>query len=122
MTVKAKVVTITSVVLSVLATAFFYVWFYFPYSDGWEAGTVNYFKHEGFVFKTYEGKIIQEGLKGKMTGDLSSNEFKFSVTDPDVAEALNHCAGKHVELHYRQYLHGLWWRGSSRYVVNEIRK
>jgi len=122
MTLKTKIISISAAVLAVLAVLFFYVSFYFPYSDGWEAGTVNYFKHEGFVFKTYEGKVIQEGLKGQMSGALSSNEFKFSVVDPEVAEQLNHCAGKRVELHYKQYLRGLWWRGDSRYVVDGIRK
>ena len=122
MTLKTKIISITVAVVAVLTVPFCYVWFYFPYSDGWEAGTVNYFKHEGFIFKTYEGKVIQEGLKGQVSGTLSSNEFKFSVKDPEVAEKLNHCAGKRVELHYKQYLHSLWWRGDSRYVVDGIRK
>ena len=121
MTLKARIAAISSVTLVVAAAVAFYIAFYFPYSEGWEAGTVNYFKREGFVFKTYEGKLIQEGIKGSAAGKLSSNEFKFSVEDEAIADSLSHCAGKKVELSYKQYLHGIWWRGDSRYVVNGIR-
>ena len=121
MSTGAKIATLTTVLLLVFGSAFFAVWFYFPYSEGWESGTLNYFKREGFVFKTYEGKVIQEGIKGKMLGQWSSNEFKFSVTDPALADTINHLAGEKVDLHYKQYLHALWWRGDSEYVVDSIR-
>ena len=37
-----------------------------------------------------------------------------------VAEQLERCAGKRVELHYKEYLGALPWRGMSNYVVDSV--
>ena len=61
MTTAGKVwTTILSVLLLGLAV-FVYFKFFFVYSEGTNEGDINYFQREGFVFKTYEGKMIQTG-------------------------------------------------------------
>ena len=81
---------------------------------------MNYFVHKGYVFKTYEGKLIQTGIKTPTQGAIQSNEFMFSVTDPKVAEQLNKNSGAYLELHYKEYLHILPWRGVSNFVVDSV--
>jgi hypothetical protein len=42
------------------------------------------------------------------------------VKDENVAKQLERCAGKFVELHYKEYLGTLPWRGMSKYVVDSV--
>ncbi|MBP5318437.1 MAG: hypothetical protein J6Y77_03440 [Paludibacteraceae bacterium] len=122
MSVAKKFAVFGSLLAVVALAAYLGVAFFYPYAEGWEAGTLNYFTRQGFVFKTYEGRMIQEGIKGKVSsGSFSSNEFKFSVEDPALADSINHRTGDKIEVHYKEYLHALWWRGDSKYVVDSIR-
>ena len=117
-----KIVAIAAAVVLVVLAVFVYFHFFFVYSSGINAGEINYVQREGIVFKTYEGKMIQSGFKstGSNTGDLRSNEFKFSVADKSVAERLMRCSGKHVELRWNRYFGKLPWRGKSQFVVYEV--
>lgn len=119
---KAKIITIVSLVLVLALTIFLYFRFFFVYSSGVNAGDINYFQKEGFLFKTYEGKMIQSGFKAASEGanGLHSNEFKFSVTDEKMADSLMRCSGKRVELRWKRYMAPLPWRGNSQYVATEI--
>lgn len=108
--------------IAVLAlAAFIYFKFCFVYSEGVNEGDINYFQKEGFVFKTYEGKMIQTGLKNtKIQGSIQSNEFKFSVVDEHVARQLNDGANTGVKLHWKRYLGTLPWRGNSQFIVDSV--
>jgi len=106
------------VALAALAVWFFFK-FYFVFGSGVKAGELNLFVYKGYVFKTYEGRLIQAGYKGN-TGTIQSNEFNFSVTDEKVAKQLERSAGKFVELHYKEYLGTLPWRGMTNYVVDSV--
>ncbi len=110
---------IVLVLVLVLAGTFYYR-YYFVFGDGTKAGTMNYFVHKGYMFKTYEGRLIQTGIRTPAQGTVQSNEFMFSVTDPKVADQLNKNAGAYLELHYKEYLHTLPWRGVSVFVVDSI--
>ncbi len=94
--------------------------YYFVFGRGVKAGELNYFVQKGYVFKTYEGKLIQTGYRSRQPGSLQSNEFEFSVVNEQVAAKLMTCSGKMVELHYREYLGALPWRGFSPYIVDSI--
>ena len=112
---KGKIITIASlIVAAVLALAVF--------GEGVKAGELNFVVYKGYIFKTYEGKVIQAGFnsKAKNTTAIQSYEFEFSITDPAVADSLMRCSGKTVELHYKEYLGSLPWRGQQRYVVDRI--
>ena len=119
---KGKIITISASVIVVVLAAFVFFRFFFVYSTGVDAGDVNYFQHQGIVFKTYEGKIIESGFKSVNNSNMAlrSNEFKFSVTDRALADTLMRCSGKHVELRWKRYLGTLPWRGKSQYIAIEL--
>ena len=119
MTMKKFAWSATTIIILLLA-AFIYWRFYFVYSEGAKAGILNTFQQKGFVFKTYEGKLIQSGIKSRQTGTLQNNEFEFSVTDESIAKQMMGNSGKFYELHYKEYKSSLPWRGFSRYVVDSV--
>ncbi len=124
MTTKGKIITWTGVILALVLAGFLYIRFYFVFGDGVKAGELNQFIYKGYVWKTYEGKLIQAGFRGsnKNTGGatVESYIFDFSVEDEEVANELMRCSGKSVELHYKEYLGTLPWRGMQKYVVDRI--
>lgn len=96
--------------------------YYFVFGEGVKAGNLNFFVKKGYVFKTYEGRLIQSGFKSPVPGSVQSNEFDFSASSDSVALVLERCSGKIVELRYKEYLNPLPWRGMSTYVVFEVLK
>ena len=107
----------------VVAALFLFTYFryYRPFADdGVKAGTLNYVVHKGYIFKTYEGELIQTGLQSKAPNSMQSNEFTFSIVDEAVAKRLELASGKEVQLHYQEYLGTLPWRGYSKFIVDSI--
>jgi len=104
----------------IFLAVFIYVRFYFVFGEGVKAGDLNFIVYKGYVFKTWEGKVIQTGIKTYTPGAIQSNEFEFSVANESVAKVLEMNSGKNVELRYKEYLGKLPWRGNSKYVVSEI--
>ncbi len=115
-----KPLFITLAIIILVITGFIYYRYYFVFGDGVKAGELNYVVRKGYVFKTYEGKLIQTGLKSKQTGTIQSNEFEFSVDDKAIAEKMMMNSGKTFELHYKEYISALPWRGYSQFVVDRI--
>jgi hypothetical protein len=103
-------------IIALILVVFIYWRFYFVYSEGTKAGILNTFQQKGFVFKTYEGNLIQSGFKA----NVQSNEFVFSVVDEEVAKVLNQNSGRELNLHYKRYLGALPWRGVEKYIVDSI--
>ncbi len=119
--VKRKIIIAVSVIAAVALAAFVYFKFYFVFGEGVKAGNLNFVVYKGYVFKTYEGKIIQAGFTGRNnTTSIQSYEFEFSITDENIADSLMRCGGRDVELHYKEYLGTLPWRGMQKYVVDGI--
>lgn len=121
MTSKGKVITWTCAVVAVALAVFIYIKFFFVFGEGVKAGELNQIVYKGWVWKTYEGRLIQTGFNStKNEGKIQSNEFNFSVVDKAVADSLMRCSGKMVELHYKEYNGSLPWRGVQRYIVDKI--
>ena len=121
MSTGGKVITWISVIAVLALGLYIYFKFCFVYAEGVNEGDINYFQKEGWVFKTYEGKMIQTGLKNtKVQGSIQSNEFKFSVTDDRVAEKLNEGSNTGVKLHWKRYKGTLPWRGNSQFIVDSV--
>ena len=121
MTTKGKVITSVVAVFVIAVAVFCYIKFYFVFGEGVKAGELNQIVYKGWVWKTYEGRLIQTGFNSlSERGNIQSNEFNFSVTDRAVADSLMRCSGKLVELHYKEYNGALPWRGMQRYIVDEI--
>lgn len=108
------------VFLLIVAAGFLYYRYYFVFGEGVKAGQLNYFVKKGYVFKTYEGRLIQSGLKPQSSGGVGSNEFRFSVTNEKIADSLNKNAGSYLELRYKEYFNPLPWRGTSEFIVDSI--
>ncbi len=111
------------VLLSVAVVAlalFVYFRFYFVFGEGVKSGELNYVVYKGVLFKTYEGKLIQSGIRSKTAGSIQSYEFEFSVDDEELARELMLQSGRTLELHYREYFGALPWRGFTKFVVDSI--
>ena len=121
---KAKIIGIISLIIILAVAGVIYFQYFFVFGEGVKAGELNYMVHKGYIFKTYEGKLIQSGFKGQSANGVAtgiqSYEFQFSVTDKAVADSLMRCSGKQVELHYKEYITPLVWRGVSEFVVDSI--
>ncbi|ATA87091.1 hypothetical protein [Capnocytophaga gingivalis] len=98
-----------------------YMRYYFVFAEGVKSGYLNYAVYKGDLFKTYEGKLIQEGFAKTKTGNgMQSNEFEFSIESKKIFQQLEVNSGKHFELHYREYHNALPWRGNTVYIVDSI--
>ena len=120
---KGKIIGFISIIAALALAGFIFFKFYFVFGEGVKAGELNFVVYKGSVFKTYERRAIQAGFgKGKGTnpGVIQSYEFDFSITDKAVADSLMRCGGKTVELHYKEYLGTLPWRGKQKYIVDRI--
>lgn len=120
MKTSLKVFLFIGLTVAIGLSAFVYYRYYFVFGEGVKAGQLNYLVKKGYVFKTYEGKLIQSGIKSGMPGSVSSNEFIFSVSDERVAKKLMENSGKSFELYYKEYPNTLPWRGYSVFVVDSV--
>jgi len=75
-------------ILIVVLLAFGYWRFYWIFGEGVKAGELNYVVKKGYIFKTYEGKLIQSGFRGGTPGAIQSYDFEFSVTSEHIAQQL----------------------------------
>lgn len=92
----------------------------YTYSDGNRAGRLIKFSHKGYVFKTYEGELNLGGINTTNGGVMINNMWQFSVVDKAVADSLSKLEGKEINLHYKEKINSLSWRGDSRYIVDKI--
>lgn len=117
-----KVIASTIAILVLALAGFFYFKFYFPVaSDAIKSGELNYVMYKGYIWKTWEGKLIQAGFRSKAgTTGVQSNEFDFSIVDDELARELMRYSGKVVSLRYKQYNGWLPWRGMQRNIVFAI--
>jgi hypothetical protein len=109
------------VFVAVLLLAVFVWWRYFyVFGEGVKSGELNYLVKKGYVFKTYEGKLIQSGLRSRTPGSVQSYEFEFSVANQRIADVLMANSGKEFDLHYKEYIGRVPWRGHTEFVVDSI--
>ncbi len=117
-----KIIRYGILILILVICVSFWWRYYFVFGEGVKAGNLNFFVKKGMIFKTYEGRLIQDGFKSNTQGAMQSNEFEFSVIDENIAAILERNSGKQVELRYKEYLNPIFWRGMSEYVVTEVLK
>jgi len=125
MSTKSKVISFLTVIILLALGLFCYLRFFYVFGDGVKAGELNQFMLKGYIFKTYEGRLIQAGFKGAANAGvtdqaLGSYVFEFSCENQAVADSLMRCSGKQVELHYKEYLGALPWRGMEKTIVDRI--
>ena len=113
---KNKIFWAIGTIIGLGLVVFIYARFFFVFAEGTKAGQLNTFQRKGYVFKTYEGILIQSGFKA----NVQSNEFEFSVTNNTIAKTLLENSGKEMELHYQRFFGILPWRGNNVYLVDSI--
>lgn len=115
-----KFLVLTLLVVIISLGLFTYWRFYHPFAEGNKSGLLVQFMLKGYVFKTYEGEMIQAGLRSYPNMPVATRDFRFSVAEEAVADSLMKCEGKELVLHYREYFGRLPWRGHTKYVVDKI--
>lgn len=116
-----KFISWTLLILLLIGGGMVYWKYYFVFGEGVKSGVLNYAVKKGNLFKTYEGKLIQEGFGSNKTGTgLTSNQFEFSVENDSIYRILEVNSGKVFDLHYKEYKGVLPWRGNTRYIVDQI--
>jgi hypothetical protein len=115
-----RVLGIIVAVVIVGLLLFFGMRYYFVFGEGVKAGTLNYVVKKGFVFKTYEGEMILTGLQSRAPNSMQSNEFSFSIEEGALAQKLMLNSGREMQLHYKEYLGSVPWRGYSKFIVDSV--
>ncbi len=110
------------ILLIILVLGIFIRWKYFYAfgKDGVKSGYLNYVVYKGQLFKTYEGKLIQQGVKTQGPGSIQSNEFEFSIKSRRIYDQLKLNSGKFFDLQYRQFNGVVPWRGNTVYLVDSV--
>ena len=122
MTRRKKILLWTIPLVVVVLCAFCYFKYWWVFSEGTRTGELNSLTHTGYIFKTYEGEMILTGFGNKHAdgGAVLSKNFKFSVSDEEVAGQLSDLTGERVTVHFREYKGALPWRGYERSVVDRV--
>lgn len=110
-----KIILVIVVVLGL----FGYFRYFWVFATGAKSGELNFIVHKGYLFKTYEGKMIQTGVRTQ-GGSFQSLEFLFSVENKALTKQLMEHSGNQFNLHYKEYKGALPWRGNTNYVVDSI--
>ena len=127
-----KILIYFILVLILALGGWIYIHFFWVFGTGVKAGELNQVVYKGWIWKTYEGRLIMSGFKNDKKGSgLQSNEFTFSVDKHaegrkangavySIADSLMRSSGKTVQVKYKEYRGALPWRGVQKYVVTEI--
>lgn len=114
MTIIRKILVYGILAIVLATTAYVTFLYYATFSDGIRTGELIKFSHKGYLFKTWEGEIIN-GLSG-------SQKFAFSVMDnhPEVIQQLKANQGKFVKVEYIERYGTFSWWGESNYYITKV--
>ncbi len=86
------------------------------YSEGQRTGYLTKISYKGVLWKTWEGELqIGAGEQAAL-----QTPFAFSVTDPEVMNAIKANLGKRVTVEYREWLAMPYRVGSSGYEITKV--
>ena len=80
-----KFLTTLLIILILVGIGLFWWNYLFVFGEGVKSGQLNYVVKKGNLFKTYEGKLIQSGIRSQSAGSIQSYEFEFSIADDSLA-------------------------------------
>lgn len=92
------------------------------YSSGERAGTISKFSERGYIFKTFEGQLMEGGYSGE-TGSLSPRYWDFSSTNDSVVNKIREAlaTGERVTLLYQEKFMKFPWNGDTKYIITDLR-
>ena len=121
-----KTLTITALIIFLLAILGFTLAYNLSYSDGYRSGTVVKMSSKGAVFKTKEGELHIGGMASGDGGDMTSGLWTFSVekNNHDVLKAIEAAVdGRYpVKLRYKEKYFTFFWRGETKYFVYAVER
>ncbi|MFZ4542437.1 MAG: hypothetical protein ACOYOA_00170 [Saprospiraceae bacterium] len=85
-------------------------------SEGERAGQVIKFSNKGYVFKTWEGELVQRNFS------TQADTWTFSVKDEATVHQINDAMAKgdRVTLHYCQKYYTFFWQGDTDYFIDKV--
>jgi hypothetical protein len=123
-TVKKKmrrILYLISFLIFIFIGIFIFWKFAYTYSEGSRMGLLQKFSHKGTFFKTYEGEMILSSVAGGSNVVIASEKFFFSVSDKNLAIALDSLQGSDIVVYYKQKNAPLFWKGDTPYYVDSVR-
>ena len=72
-----KILTTLSIILVLAAAGFVFFKFFYVFGSGVKAGELNLFVYKGYVFKTYEGRLIQAGYNSQNSNQICGRQRLF---------------------------------------------
>ncbi len=109
-----KILALILLGILLIASVYYAVTYYVPYSEGVRSGELIKFSKKGILFKTYEGEISQ-GISGAQI-------FKFSVegSKKDIIKNLEKYNGRYVKVTYIERFGTFFWLGDTKYFVTKV--
>jgi hypothetical protein len=92
--------------------------FYLTKSEGERAGVITRLSHKGYVFKTWEGEMVQGSFQV-----MTSTVWNFSVADRDAVEKVRKAmeSGKRVNASYKQVMLRNPFSGDTDYFITDVK-
>jgi hypothetical protein len=121
---KFILIVIVIVLILIGVGAYF---FFGNYSEGYRAGTMIKFSKKGTIIKTYEGQlnlgmILNDNPDHTSTTQVNNLwEFTVGSGQDSVIAVINDALlnGKRVKLHYNEKFYQFFWRGDTKYFVDQ---
>ena len=114
------------IILIVLLIGVFAFLYWGNYGSGFWSGRVLSVTHQGFIFKTYEGKLSMEAFGSlKNTSPIAEvRDFSVESSEEKVLKDLEEVAltGERVNLKYKRKIIRFFWRGDTKYFVTEVER
>ncbi len=124
--VVAKTLKRIFVVLIIGLIGLFSFLYWGTYEYGVMAGKVLRISEKGMIFKTFEGKLSLETFGALKGVSPIAETFDFSVqkSDTTVINSLQQVAlsGERVNLHFKKRYMRFFWRGDTKYFVNQVER
>lgn len=114
------------VIVIILLIGVFSFLYWGNYGNGFWSGRVLSVTHQGFIFKTYEGKLSMEAFGSlKNTSPIAEvRDFSVESSEEKVLKDLEQVAltGERVNLRYKRKLTRFFWRGDTKYFVTSVER
>jgi hypothetical protein len=110
---KVKWIAILAILLCIMIAPF-----YLTKSEGERAGVITKLSRKGYVFKTWEGEMVQGSFQV-----MTSTVWNFSVADREAVEKVRKAmeSGKRVNASYKQVIFRNPFRGETDYFITDVK-
>jgi hypothetical protein len=110
---KVKWMAILAILLCIMIAPF-----YLTKSEGERAGVITKLSRKGYVFKTWEGEMVQGSFQV-----MTSTVWNFSVADREAIEKVRKAmeSGKRVNASYKQVILRNPFKGETDYFITDVK-